>query len=219
MDWTGSIIAGVVSGLIASAVFLLALRWIRPKILIAQEVSVYPSDDNGDEVLRIKIVNLRYRAVADISVELFVEHSREVHGGAIKVRKGVGSKFVSHVQGPRKLRDKEFDNARRIRIHKEELIQALAEKPNGYLLAEVFARDAVSGVGAIFTRKYALSTDMFKLGSYEYGNSVKIVPYQTGQQFKLPAQLDEARRAGRQAQVTVPESGAQPTQNVSAESQ
>lgn len=192
MDWFYSILGGVVSGFIASVVFLIVTRWIRPKIVISKHISAYPSD-SGPEVLRIKIVNMRYRAVADVTVQVFVERKRAVHNGEVKVRTPIGKKFTSHIQQQRKFRDKVFDNARRIRLDYDGLLLALAEKPDGYLVVEVFARDAISGVGAAFTREYALSTDMCVFGSFEVGNGSKIIPYTGAETFQLPKRLKEAR--------------------------
>ncbi len=192
VDWLYNILGGIVSGLIASVVFLVVTRWIRPKIFISKHISAYPSD-TGEEVLRIKIINLRHRAVADLTVQIFLERKRAVHNGEIKVRTPVGKKFTSHTQQQRKFRDKVYDNARRIRIDYNDLLAALATHPDGYLVVEVFARDAISGVGAAFTREYALSTDMCMFGSFEVGNGATIVPYSGTETFQLPTKVKAAR--------------------------
>lgn len=201
-----NILGGVVAGVIASVIFIIAMRMFRPRIRISDNISVYPNDE-GEEVLRIKIINLSYRAVADLTVQLYVEHKREVHGGPLKVRHVVGAKSSSQVQPGRRPFDKEvFDNCKRIRIEKQELIEALAAKPDGYLIAEVFARDAISGVGAIFEQKYALSADKFKHGSFELGNTMHIVPYAGALPFRIPGQMEAAKKSmSSQASVTSPE--------------
>lgn len=195
MDWLYSILGGIVSGFLASIVFLAATRFLRPKIFISEYLSVYPTDSRGNEVVRMKIVNLRRRPASDVSVQVFVQHVQQVHGGPLKVRKRVGNRFTSHMIQARKLRDKEFDNARRIRIDDEHMIKLLAENSSAYVVVEVFARDAVSGVGGIFRREYPLSTDSFQFGSFELGNGGEIKPYAGPRKYQLPERVEEARRA------------------------
>lgn len=199
VNWWASVLAGVLSGVIASFVFLSITRFLRPKILISDHLSVYPSDTDDREVIRLKIINKRFRAVSDVSVSVYAEHKRSIHDGELKVRKNIGNKFTTQVITPRRFKDKEFDNARRIRINYRELIEGLAANPMAYIVVEVYARDAVSGVGGIFTQHYALSADRCTFGSFKVGNGTEIVPYKGSAQFKLPHRLEEARKGTPEA--------------------
>lgn len=195
MDFGASVLAGIVSGLIASLVFLTATRFLRPKILISKQFAVYPSDNNdGKETVRLKVVNLRRRAASDVVVAVYAEHKRIVHGGPVKVRKSIGYNFTTHTITKRKFRDKEYDNARRIRIDYRDLVEALAN-PEKYLIVEVYARDAISGVGEIFTQEYALAVDKFVFGSFELGNGTNIIPRQEDDttRFALPRRIAAAK--------------------------
>jgi hypothetical protein len=187
-----SLFGGVISGLIAALIFFIATRRMRPKISISPYVSVYP-DQAGNEILRLKIVNMKRRAVSNICVEMFVEHKEPALNGEVKVRDPLGDKFVSTMLPPRKRRDTVFDNALRIRIDRKDLLGMLAKYPDGYLTVHVYAQDAISGVGGIFSTNYAPGIDLFTYGAFEFGNGTSITPYAGTYPYRLPSDLDKAK--------------------------
>lgn len=192
MEWMFSILGGIISGLLASLIFFIATRRMRPKLLISSHISAYPNEA-GDEILRLKVVNLKRRPISNLCVETFVEHKEPAEKGEVKVRDPVGGKFVSSMMPPKIRHDTVFDNAMRIRIDRLDLLGMLAKYPAGYLTVQVYAQDAVSGVGGIFSRNYSPRLDLFIYGAFEIGNETKITAYQGTHPYRLPSDLDKAR--------------------------
>ena len=67
--WVNALITGVLSGMVASLLFLLALRQLRPKIIISPFIA---RDVNslGEVRYRFKVVNRSLRPAVDVGVYL-----------------------------------------------------------------------------------------------------------------------------------------------------
>ncbi|MFG1820598.1 hypothetical protein ACGFIF_43045 [Kribbella sp. NPDC049174] len=165
-----AIVIGVLSSLLASGVWLVALRALRPKI----EISPVLVEDPGDQpCFRIKVVNRSRRAVVDIAFELVLMRPERTKGGTVKMRK------VVRVAGPPPLvlagsaRAKD-DNTYRIRVDAD-LRGLLEQDESRFVRLRVFGRDSLSGLGRVAEREYHEPAADIVTGKYVRGPTFDVI--------------------------------------------
>ena len=77
----GEVLVGIFTGFIASGIFLLFLRNLRPNIEISPQIAY--TENNGIRRYTIKLINKNKRNIVDIRTELLLVRSKNVPGGAV----------------------------------------------------------------------------------------------------------------------------------------
>lgn len=165
-----AIVLGVVSGFIASAVWLVTLRGLRPWIEISP---VIVEDSTAPGCFRIKIVNRSRRAVVDMAFELVIMRPERTKGGTVNMRR------IVRVAGPPPLilagrkrgRD---ENTYRIRVDAN-LRGILEQDDRRFVRLRVFGRDVVSGLGRVAERQYHEPTAEIIAGKYVKGPTFDVI--------------------------------------------
>ncbi|WP_341359206.1 hypothetical protein V5H98_15920 [Georgenia sp. M64] len=165
---------GSMASLVASVVFLGAMKRIRPKLIISTEIARTPRDSGGNS-FRIKVVNMSKRAAVDFQALAYLDHPRKVPEGQVRVLKPLRlhSTPGSVLPGKRK-GDTEARHARRIRFH-DDLDTLWANDQENSLIVRIYARDGTSGYVSEYEVIFPLRRHI-KDGSFVYGDSLEIVP-------------------------------------------
>ena len=88
MDYLLSIIVGVLSGLVASTVFLYFISRVRPKVNISNTIAKGQSS-KGDTAYRIKVINMTRRSIINVKAQLHLVTLSVVPGGVIEKSKAI----------------------------------------------------------------------------------------------------------------------------------
>jgi hypothetical protein len=178
MNDNGLLIAGallgIVSSVIASLIFTVGVRLLRPEIEISDQIA----DEHGRH--RVKIVNARRRDAVDVNVHIFIEQPRQVQGETShQILSRVGNRFNMDAlpgQSRPNKKDPRARYARWIRLD-EEFRTIWEEKGHDYpVLIVVFAKDAVSGVGRLFEKRYGPPHISVAKGVFKTGISMRVLP-------------------------------------------
>ena len=73
MEVTTGIVTGILAGLIASAIFYLMMHIIRPKILLSDKICRRKIDDNGNELIEVKVVNKTKAMLMNSKYSMYLE--------------------------------------------------------------------------------------------------------------------------------------------------
>jgi hypothetical protein len=165
-----AIVLGVLSSVIASAVWLVLLRGLRPKLELSP---VIVEDPATSPCFRIKLINRSRRAVVDLGFELVVMRPERTKGGTINMRK------IVPVAGPPPLillaRKRGRDEGTyRLRIDAD-LRGILEEDELRFVRIRVFGRDAVSGIGGVAEQQYHDPGAEIIRGKYVKGPTFDVV--------------------------------------------
>ena len=161
-----TIIVGVLSGLLASLIFYISLRAIKPNIIISNKIA-----KTGDKFV-IKVVNKSKRDAIDIKAEFLLMSPVSVPNGIIWRRKRIFLKTDYLMILPQyDKKDKDANYA--FRFTTQENLFEIWEKEHQYLVFKLIAKDEVSGFGKVFVQKYYTKKDIIE-GSFEFGESLKI---------------------------------------------
>ena len=170
-----AIVLGVVSSVMASVVWIIALSRITPKLVISTEIAEDPRAEGSAPVYRIKVVNRSRRAAMDLRFQLDLMTPIRAKGGNVNRR----TQLVcgnAPLMFPRFRRsDKEHDNAYRLRVVSD-IRKLLAENPNSSIRLQIFARHEVSGMGKVFQQRYFHPASEIILGSFVRGQALTLVP-------------------------------------------
>jgi len=168
-----SILTGIFSSLVASALFLFCLVKLRPKIEISPYISLIV-EDNGKKVYRFKIINRTRRPIINVQCRLLLTISRNVPDGMMLRSKRI-KLHVEHVfQIPKyDKKDKEARYARRFICYKD--IDSLWEDQEGkYLRFVILATDSFSGFSKVFYKEFLSKKDCLIEGDHRFGDSLEI---------------------------------------------
>lgn len=170
-----SIVVGVVSGVMASAVWIVALSRIRPKLSISTEIAEDPAVDLDAPVYRIKVVNRGRRTATDLRFQVDLLTPVRVKGGNVNRRIPLqcGNAPLMFPRFDRS--DEDHGNAYRLRINSD-IRKLLTEHPNASIRLQIFARHEVSGVGKVFERRYYHPSSEIIVGSFVRGQALTLVP-------------------------------------------
>ncbi len=167
-----AVVVGVVSSVIASSVWLLGLRRLRPRIDISPWIVEDVRPDGEPACYRIKIINRSRRAVVDLAFELAVMRPERTQGGVVKMRR------VVRVSGPPPLiisgRASDDSNTYRMRVDAD-LRGILSGDAHRFIRLRVFARDEWSGIGRVAEREYYEPSSDLIVGKYSKGQSFDVL--------------------------------------------
>jgi hypothetical protein len=167
-----SMLVGVLSSLVASALFLVVLFRLRPKIEISPEIADQSTDEGP--CFAFKFINRsRYQAF-DISVEvLFVTPSQAPGGPVNNMRDVVLTRSRFHMLGEFSPKDEQANYAFRVRTF-EDLKKSWSSTAQS-LRVSVVSRHALSGFSGIKTMVFNTKGQIRK-GRHRFGNHLNVEP-------------------------------------------
>lgn len=182
MTWDAtvvSIVTGVLSSLVASLVWLIGLRRVRPDIEIgpalAEELHE-TAEGPPERSYVIKFLNRGRRSVVDLQFELVLIRPRRTQGGLVDMRNRLDVAGTPPLSIPSYSRgDKESHNAYRVRTY-EDLRTLLEQEPNAFIRFRVFARDEWSAIGKVFEYRFHEPATDIRRGKFAKGQTFDIVP-------------------------------------------
>jgi len=156
------IITGVISGLVASAVFYIFLLLVRPKIRVSEKVAI-----EGETLIRIKVVN-RTRCILT-NVKYALSFCRRSGEGVCIVEEIQPLKTPLEVMSKYSCWDKNAEYAIRFSYK----IPSHIRMSEGWLEFSIHANHGFSNTSACVKKRYE-STDVMS-GIFETGPSMKIL--------------------------------------------
>jgi len=167
-----SILIGVLGSVIASCIFLLAVRALRPRLEISPTISKWKGENDIKYV--IKIINRGRRKIVDLRFELLLVTKKVVPGGELSTTRALDLKKDRAFILPEF--EKKSDRAlfaRRITILDD--IDALWDKDTSqYLIFRAYAHDEVSGLARLFQSEYRTKRNTLIDGEFHFGDSFEI---------------------------------------------
>lgn len=160
-----SLVIGIVSGLISSLVYFIAMRRVKPKLVVAESMT-YSSDDN---LYSVKVVNKTKVALTNVFYSLQL-HSRESRG-VVNIEHIKPAKDILHHFEKYSKDDLDESYAIRITFTDE---QKLKLNTNSYLVFTIYATHSISGRTVYSQLKYSKSKVVIN-GFYETGLSTKVL--------------------------------------------
>jgi len=161
---------GVISSLVASGLFLLFLRNLRPKIQIAKKIAKAETDEGL--VYVFKFINRGRRNIVDIRAQLMLVTHEHVVGGAILKTKELKS-YSALILNKYDKNDNDAHYARRFTF-KEKLDEIWTDDNSQYLMFRVFCHDEVSGFGKVFSQEFRLKRASIVNGVFNYGEDLNV---------------------------------------------
>jgi len=171
-----AITIGVLSSIIASALWILILSRLTPKLDVSPEIAEDPGGANlGSPTFRIKVVNRSRRAAMDLRFQVDLMTPVRAKGGHVNRRSPLECGNAP-LMFPRYHRSgKDHDNAYRLRINSD--IKGLLKKnPNSSIRLQIFARHELSGMGKVFEQRYYHPSSEIVLGSFVRGQDLTLIP-------------------------------------------
>lgn len=168
MDWLESIIIGIVSGVVASIIFFVAISLIKPKIKISNDIC---REIKADQVIyKLKIVNRSRAMLTNVKYSLLYIKDNERSVGEIFEIPPAKS-ILSFVYGYNRKEDYS-DYAIRLTFNYDEKAYPLDDK-NTKLVFTIFAEHSRSNKSACFSKTF--NSKNIKQGQFETGKSTKII--------------------------------------------
>jgi hypothetical protein len=168
-----TIMLGILSSLVASVFYLFAFSTIRPKISISPKIAK-SLDKDGNAAYKIKILNKGARPIVNIKARLSISEPTIVPGGRILASKTVHLRReeIMSIEGF-DARDKDANYAFRFTTL-DNLETQWSDDSNTYVIFSIYAVHSLSGLGKLFTQRYAIKRDSIVNGDFVFGNSFEI---------------------------------------------
>ena len=173
--WVNALITGVLSGMVASLLFLLALRQLRPKIKISPFIA---RDVNslGEVRYRFKVVNRSLRPAVDVGVYLYRDRPKKVSGGTSAIhslkRIPISDIHINLIPG-RRVGDKDARHARRYKCDAD-LLEYWPNDEVESVVLKIVCRDGFTGVCRVVEQRFELHSTI-RDGVYAFGDSLDVV--------------------------------------------
>lgn len=173
--WINTLISGVLSGMVASLLFLFVLRQFRPKISISPFIA---RDVNslGEVRYRFKVVNRSFRPAVDVGVYLYRDRPRKVSGGAspIHVLKPIpiSDIHINLIPG-RRGGDRDARHARRYKCDAD-LLEYWPNDEFESVVLKIVCRDGFTGVCRVVEQRFELHSSI-RDGVFAFGDSLDVV--------------------------------------------
>lgn len=169
-----AIVVGVLSSVVASFVWLFALRRVRPHIDISPVIVEDPPSEGSPRCFRIKIINRSRRALVDLAFELAVMRPTRTRGGVVQMRKVVRVAGPPPLIIPGRRNDGGDHNVYRIRVNAD-IRGVLEQDEHRFIRLRVFGRDELSGIGRVAEREYHEPGAEITVGKYAKGQAFDVV--------------------------------------------
>lgn len=163
-----AILAGFVSGLIASVVFFVFLQIVKPRLKVSKKIS--RGEKDGRTLYRIKVVNKSLSMVCNLKYTLYYCSENTERLVNIQEIEPAKAPFTT-IRGRRK-RDKHNEHAVRLSYYFDEDLYPLED--GTYLKFVITANHSVTSTLRAVTRIY--TKDDVETGGFETGDSFHILP-------------------------------------------
>lgn len=174
MDKVEAVLVGILSSIAASAIWIVLLGKLRPRLAISTEIAEDPNAAPGSPVFRIKVVNRGRYAAMDLRFQVDLVTPVRAKGGNIDRRTPLKCGNAP-LMFPRYDRSSsEHRNAYRLRISSD-IRGLLAQNPNSSIRMQIFARHELSGMGKVFEQAYNHPDSEIVLGSFVRGQDLSLV--------------------------------------------
>ena len=162
-----SLVVGVVSGVIASYLFLQNyLKKTVPKIVLSEEIA--KSEFDGEINHFFKFVNMTNCEIFDVRVELTLYKPKGAVGG-INLQ---GTDIILKDDFFSYLSEKDPNDQRNlhaVQVRTTENIEEMWEDESAFVRLTIIARHSLSGLNKVFVQDY-MSKDLIKSGKFIYTN-------------------------------------------------
>lgn len=171
-----SAVIGVSSSLIASLVWLVSLRQVKPKIIISPVIARETLDD-GLVQYTIKIINRSRRAAVSVHVELVIAEAERTRGGPVMTRTylNLSEPDPLVIRSRRRKVDPNSWYPSAYRVRTTDNLQSLANSENKYVRVRIHANHEISGAGKVFERYYYHPESEIVPGRFSRGNTFEVV--------------------------------------------
>ncbi|MFJ1762055.1 hypothetical protein ACIOD2_17150 [Amycolatopsis sp. NPDC088138] len=187
METVQAIVVGILSSVVASAVWILIVSRLTPKLTISPEIA----EDPQSPVFRIKVINQSRRAAMDLRFDAHLVTPIGAKGGSIKRRTPLECGNAPLLL-PRRVRTSaDYDNAYRLRI-KSDIRQLLSDNPHSFIRLQIFARHEVTGMGKMFERRYYHPSSEIVTGSFVHGKELAVAPEERQTRRRSEAQRESS---------------------------
>lgn len=177
-----SIIIGILSSIAASALWILIISRLTPKLVISTEIAEDPDAPPGSPTFRIKVVNRSRRAAMDLRFQVDLMTPLRAKGGTVNRRLPLqcGNAPLMFPRYDRS--NKDHDNAYRLRINSD-IRSLLREHTTASIRVQIFARHEVSGMGRVFEQRYYHPSSEIVMGTFVRGQEFTLIPEQPNRQL------------------------------------
>jgi hypothetical protein len=174
MVWTLSGVIGVISSLVASGVFLLAISKLRPKLFVSPKISK-TKDDKGNTVYFVKVINRTRYPVIGVNVRMYLATPQNVSGGTAYKHRAIELRMPNVMElSPFDRKDKDAKYAVRFTVA-EDLDALWSQDETARVRFQIYATHSLTGFGkAVDQFYYQKRTDLVD-GEFKFGNSLEIV--------------------------------------------
>lgn len=169
----GSVV-GILSSLVASAMFLLAISTLKPTIDVSSAIAKR-TDADGNTTYAVKIINRTRSPIASVRVRVYIASPRTVRGGRIYRLKPVELNQPEVMEIPGFDRnDKQARYARRF-LFAEDLDAHWPRDDSSSVRFQIYAVHALTGFGKAVEQEYEDKDSQLVRGDFKYGNSLEII--------------------------------------------
>jgi len=168
-----SVIVSIISGVVASSIFLLVLFSIKPKIKVSDFISVDKTDPNN-RLYRLKIINMSKDSLINVKFQCYIETVENDPGGKVISRRDIHLKKneIFQLAGYSK-NDDQGKYAIRVTIGEDLESKWVNDKIESVFLL-VSATHSVSNFSTVFEKRYFTKRNTIKEGSFEFGKSLNV---------------------------------------------
>lgn len=163
-----SLIIGIISGIVSSVIIYLLVFCVKPKIKISDDIARY-TDENDNDVYRIKIINKFYFSVFNLNYSL--HYCCKQPDGIIHIIEIEPQKSSLRYISPKRCFDKDNKHAVRISYNIDEDKYPLDE--NSYLKFTIIATHSFTNTTSYKEANY--NKDNIIDGMFETGDSIKVL--------------------------------------------
>jgi hypothetical protein len=180
MSFIIPLVTGVLSGFIASLIFIIFFSRIRPNIKISDKICysfgpiLFPDELEGKPIYEIKAINRSRRAAINLRAELQIVAQRFTKGGPVQYWKDIALVRPNpmHIEKYNK-KDTEGLYAFRFRTF-ENLDPLWSDDDTAFLRFRLVATDSLSGFSKVFVRNYYTKKDYLVEGRFASSDSFEI---------------------------------------------
>lgn len=170
-EFVGSIIAGIISGLIASGLFFYFISTLRPKLTISKEIC--RSEDKDGVFYGFKILNNSNFHVLDLRIEIILMSPFNSNGGVNNSMTWINLRKDHILLFPRfRKKDDRADYA--LIVATRDNLENIWNQEAEYLVIKVHGRQSFSGMSRSFEQKYYTKKSCIKPGIFNFGKTFDI---------------------------------------------
>jgi hypothetical protein len=174
LEYVVPIIIGILSSLLASIMFLLAISQVRLKVEISKKIAKRLEPESSSKLFAIKVLNRGRRSIIAIQAQLYLVTPTQVLGGSVLRTIEIPLKRSDPLEIPKfDEKDENAQYAFRF-VTYSDIDELWIDDAHSFIRFRMYGRDAVSGFGKVFTQDYHTKRQSLKDGDFRFGNSFEI---------------------------------------------